>query len=247
MHRDLSQDTWPPKHLPAKYTERSHRRGPSGSPHPWDTRQIGLSSPTGREQGRSGCWGRLLMKEVPDDEGQRLSRNLPVEEEAQPFKQLFVFLQGLLLLPPRIHLLSGLLLRAKHSASSLPSPSLHGGAPGCCPHPPACPPAPTLHSPSLHPATRCAAEPPRQALTPSTGNSSISTSSSWAGATTRTRLALRADSFCSRRPRRRKRQARRGNPPRAGTDSLLRPAQRGDQALLLSPCTTSAPHQEGSM
>lgn len=91
------------------------------------------------------------------------------------------------------------------------------------------------------------AEPPHQALTPSTGNSSISTSSSWAGATTRTRLALRADSFCSRRPRRHKRQAHRGNPPRAGTDCLLWPGQRGNQALLLSPCTMSSPHQEGSM
>lgn len=49
MHRDLSQETWPPKHLPAKPTEESDRReGPSRSPHPQDIRQIGLKVLTER-------------------------------------------------------------------------------------------------------------------------------------------------------------------------------------------------------
>lgn len=41
MHKDLSQETWPPKHLPAKPTEGSGRQGgPAGSPHLQDVRQI---------------------------------------------------------------------------------------------------------------------------------------------------------------------------------------------------------------
>lgn len=49
MHRDLSQETWPPKHLPAKPTEESDRwEGASRSPHQQDIRQIGLKVLTER-------------------------------------------------------------------------------------------------------------------------------------------------------------------------------------------------------
>lgn len=55
MHRDLSQDTWPPKHLGA--TPARSQVGPSGSPYSWDI--VGLA-PEVLPEGEAGAAEGLL-------------------------------------------------------------------------------------------------------------------------------------------------------------------------------------------
>lgn len=103
MQTDLSQDTWPPKHLEVDGGTQTQKTA-------WNWSRCVLVSP---------CVETHCDAPSPNDKSQRLSGCFSVKKELEPLKDLFLSLLLLLFLLSGLHVLHVLLKKNKGKSQTL--------------------------------------------------------------------------------------------------------------------------------